>query len=155
FTYGGYEVVPVPAGEAKDPQRAVPFAMLTTIAIVAVVMTLVHVVALGTLPTVSASKAPLADAALVFIGGWGALMMTAGAAVSMTGNNMGQALSGSRSLFALAEQGDLPAIFGRVHARFGTPVVAIVFTSVVSLILALSGSFTTLAAASALARLIV
>ena len=40
---------------------------------------------------------------------------------------MGQALSGSRNLFALAEQGDLPAFFGRVHPRFRTPVNAIVF----------------------------
>ena len=31
---------------------------------------------------------------------------------------MGQALSGSRNLFALAEQGDLPPFFGRVHPRF-------------------------------------
>src|SRR6478735_8034224 len=43
FAYGGYEVVPVPAGEANDPRRAVPFAMLTTIAIVSVVMTLAQV----------------------------------------------------------------------------------------------------------------
>ena len=26
FAFGGYEVIPVPAGESKDPQRAVPFA---------------------------------------------------------------------------------------------------------------------------------
>jgi amino acid transporter len=155
FAYGGYEVVPVPAGEARDPRRAVPFAMVTTIAIVSVVMTLVQVVALGTLPDLIVSKTPLADAALLFLGGWGALMMTAGAAVSMSGNNMGQALSGSRSLFALAEQGDLPAVFGRVHPRFGTPVVAIVVTAGISLALALSGSFSTLALSSAVARLVV
>jgi basic amino acid/polyamine antiporter, APA family len=155
FAYGGYEVVPVPAGEARDPRRAVPFAMVTTIVVVSVVMTLVQVVALGTLPGLVTSKTPLADAALLFIGGWGALLMTAGAAVSMSGNNMGQALSGSRNLYALAEQGDLPAVFGRVHPRFATPVVAIVFTSGVSLVLALSGSFSTLAASSAVARLLV
>src|SRR5262245_43650891 len=28
FTYGGYEVIPVPAGEARDPKTAVPFAMV-------------------------------------------------------------------------------------------------------------------------------
>ena len=42
-------------------------------------------------------------------------MITVGAVFSTTGNNMGQALSGSRNLFALAEQGDLPPFFGRVH----------------------------------------
>jgi len=155
FAYGGYEVIPVPAGEARDPRKAVPFAMVTTILIVATVMTLVQIVSLGTLPGLAASRTPLADAALLFIGAWGALMMTTGAAISMTGNNVGQALSGSRSLFALAEQGDVPKVFGHVHTRFQTPDVAIVVTSLVSLGLALSGSFATLAAASAVTRLLV
>lgn len=155
FAYGGYEVVGVPAGETKDPKRAVPFAMIMTIAIVAVVMTLVQIVAMGTLPNLAASRTPLADASLMFIGVWGALLMTGGGAISMTGNNVGQALSGSRNLYALAEQGDLPSWFGRVHPRFQTPVVAIVFTSLIALGLALSGSFATLAASSAVSRLIV
>jgi len=155
FAYGGYEVVPVPAGEARDPKRAVPFAMITTILVVTAVMTLVQVVALGTLPGLAASRTPLADAALGFLGVGGALLMTTGAAVSMSGNNVGQALSGSRNLFALAEQGDIPRMFGWVHPRYRTPAVAIVFTATVALGLALSGSFTTLAAASAVARLVV
>jgi amino acid transporter len=155
FAYGGYEVVGVPAGETKDPKRAVPFAMIMTIVIVAVVMTLVQIVAMGTLPDLAASRTPLADASLLFIGVWGALLMTSGGAISMTGNNVGQALSGSRNLYALAEQGDLPSWFGRVHPRFQTPVVAIVFTSLIALGLALSGNFATLAASSAVSRLIV
>lgn len=155
FAYGGYEVVGVPAGETKDPKRAVPFAMIMTIVIVAVVMTLVQIVAMGTLPNLAASRTPLADASLLFIGVWGALLMTSGGAISMTGNNVGQALSGSRNLYALAEQGDLPSWFGRVHSRFQTPVVAIVFTSVLALGLALFGDFRTLAASSAVSRLIV
>jgi amino acid transporter len=155
FAYGGYEVISVPAGEARDPKRAVPFAMVTTIGIVAVVMTLVQVVAIGTFAGLAASKTPLADASSLFLGAWGALMMTAGAAISMTGNNVGQALSGSRNLFALAEQGDLPRIFGHVHPRFRTPDFAIVFTSLVALALALGSDFRTLAASSAVARLVV
>ena len=47
FAFGGYEVVPVPAGEARDPRRAVPFALVMTIVIVTLLMTLVQVVALG------------------------------------------------------------------------------------------------------------
>jgi amino acid transporter len=155
FAYGGYEVVPVPAGETRDPQRAVPFAMIATILIVATVMTLVQIVAVGTLPVLGASKTPLADASALFIGAGGALLMTVGAAVSMTGNNVGQALSGSRSLYALAEQGDLPRIFGWVHPRFQTPAFAIAFTSLVALGLALFSDFRTMAASSAIARLLV
>ncbi|MGH9162578.1 MAG: APC family permease [Vicinamibacteraceae bacterium] len=155
FTFGGYEVVPVPAGEARDPQRAVPFAMIMTIAIVALVMTLVQVVAVGTLPNLAESRTPLTDAAALFLGAFGALLITVGAVASMTGNNMGQALSGSRNLFALAEQGDLPRAFGYIHPRFRTPIVAIVVTCLVSLALALWSDFRALAATSAVSRLLV
>lgn len=155
FAYGGYEVVPVVAGETRDPKRAVPFAMIMTIVIAGLVMTLAQVVSVGTLPNLAASKTALADAALLFIGGWGALLMTVGASVSMTGQNMGSALSGSRNLYGLAEQGDLPAAFGRIHPTLGTPVVAIVVTSLLALALALSGTFASMATVSAVARLVV
>jgi APA family basic amino acid/polyamine antiporter len=155
FAYGGYEVVPVPAGEARDPRRGVPFALIMTIAITTGVFTLVQLVALGTLPGLTTSKTPLADAAQLFLGGPGAALITAGAVCSAAGNNMGQALSGSRNLYALSEQGDLPAFFGHVHPRFQTPANAVLFTSVVSFILAVSGTFAFMAAASAVTRLLV
>jgi len=155
FAFGGYEVVPVVAGEARDPRRSVPFALVTTIVIVTAVMTLVQVVALATLPNLAASKTPLADASLLFMGSAGAAIITLGAVFSTTGNNMGQALSGSRNLFALAEQGDLPRVFGWVHPGFRTPATAIFVTSGVALILALSGTFATMALASAVSRLLV
>jgi APA family basic amino acid/polyamine antiporter len=155
FAFGGYEVIPVPAGEARDPRRGVPFAMIATILIVTVVFTLTQIVALGTLPGLSASHTPLADAAVLFLGAWGAAVMTAGASVSVAGNNVGAALSGSRSLFALAEQGDVPRVFAHIHPRYRTPDVAIVTTCLTTLVLSLTGSFIGLAAISAIARLLV
>jgi amino acid transporter len=155
FAFGGYEIVPVPGGESRNPRRDVPFALIMTIAIVTIVMTLAQVVAVGTLPGLAASRTPLADAAALFLGASGAAMITLGAVFSTTGNNMGQALSGSRNLFALAEQGDLPPFFGRVHPTFRTPVNAILVTAGVSLALALSGTFQSMAAASAISRLLV
>jgi amino acid transporter len=155
FAFGGYEVVPVPAGEARDPRRALPFALIVTILIVTVVMTVVQIVVLGTLPGLAASNTPLADAAMLFMGGAGAALLTLGAVLSTTGNNMGAALSGSRNLYALAEQGDTPRILGWVHPRFRTPVNAIIVTSTLSLVLAVSGGYAELALASAFSRLLV
>ena len=155
FAFGGYEVVPVVAGETRDPGRAVPFALILTIVSVTAIMTLVQVVALGTLPELATSPTPLVSAAAVFMGAGGAALIVFGATVSTLGNNMGQALSGPRNLYALAEHGDLPAFFGRVHPRFRTPVTAVMFTAAVSLALALSGRFAALAAVSAISRLVV
>jgi amino acid transporter len=154
FTFGGYDVIPVPAGEARDPRRHIPFAMVTTILVVTAVMTLAQVVAMGIIPDLAPHTTPLADAAVVFMGGAGALMIGVGSVVSMTGNNAGQVLSGSRMLFALAENGELPAFFGRIHSRFRTPANAVLFTSTVALLLALSGTFAKLAVVSAVARLV-
>jgi amino acid transporter len=57
-------------------------------------------------------------------------------------------------IFALAEQGELPAWFGRIHPRYHTPANAVLFTSIVATALALSGSFARLALVAALAKLI-
>src|SRR5829696_7049738 len=129
FACGGYEVIPVPAGESKDPRRTVPFSLIMTIVVVTIVLTLTQIVALGVLPSLPGSKTPLADASALMMGASGAAIITLGAVLSTLGNNMGQALSGSRSLFALAENGDVPRFFAKVSPRFGTPVVAILFTA--------------------------
>ena len=154
FIFGGFDVVGTPAGEALDPRRHVPFALVTTILAVMTIMTLAQIVAQGVLPDLAPHSTPIADAAAVFLGSAGALLVGAGSVVSMTGNNAGQVLSGSRMLFALAEHGELPAFFGRIHARFRTPANAILFTSAIALALALTGSFAKLAVVSALARLV-
>jgi len=154
FVFGGYDVVPVPAGEAIDPRRHVPFALVMTIVVVTAVMTLAQIVAQSVLPELAAHKTPIADAAAVMLGAGGALLVGIGSVVSMTGNNAGQVLSGSRMLFALAEHGELPALFGRIHPRFRTPANAVIFTSAVALVLAVSGSWEKIAIVSALARLV-
>ena len=155
FAFGGYDVIGVPAGEATNPRRHLPFAFVATIVVVTAVMTLAHIVAAGTLPNLPASRTPLADASLLFIGAAGALIISAGSVASMTGNNLGSILTGSRMLFALAENGELPQLFGKIHPRYRTPSNTIIFTTVVALFLALSGSFVILAVASAIARLVV
>ena len=127
FAYGGYEVTGVLAGEAANPRRDVPFAFVATLIVVTIVMSLTSFVATGVVPDLAASKTPLADGAAIFLGAAGALLISTGAAISMTGNNMGQILNGSRTIFALAENGDLPRWFARVHPRYHTPSNAILF----------------------------
>ncbi len=128
--------------------------MVWTILIVMTAMTLTQVVAQGILTNVAGHRTPIADAAAVFLGSGGALLISVGSVVAITGNHAGQVLSGSRMLFALGENGDLPAFFARVHPRYRTPAIAILFTSVVAVALALSGSFAQIAVVSAVARIV-
>jgi APA family basic amino acid/polyamine antiporter len=154
FIFGGFDVIGTPAGESVDPRRHVPFALVTTILAVTAIMTLTQIVAQGVLPDLVPHSTPIADAAAVFLGAGGALLVGVGSVISMTGNNAGQVLSGSRMLFALAEHGELPAFFGRIHPRYRTPANAVLFTSAVAVLLALSGSWTKLAVVSAVTRLV-
>jgi amino acid transporter len=153
FTFGGFDAIGVPAGEARAPRRDVPFASIATIAAVTLILTLIEALLMLTLPDLAHSNTPIADAARNFAGPAGFRIVAAGAVLSMIGNNGGQILSGSRTLFSLAETGDLPRILARVHPRFGTPAIAILATTAASLTLALSGSFVRMAAISAIARL--
>ncbi len=153
FTFGGFDVIGIPAGEAKAPRRDVPTALMTTIGGVTLLLTSIQVLLMFTLPDLAHSKTPIADAMQAIVGPAGTFVVAAGAVFSMVGNNAGQILSGSRTLFALAENGELPAFLGRVHPQFRTPFNAIIATTAVALVLALSGSFVKMAAISAVARL--
>ena len=155
FAFGGYDVIGVPAGESTDPRRHVPFAFVATILAVTAVMALAHVVAAGTLPTLATSRTPLADAAAVFMGAPGALLISVGSVVSMAGNSFGSVLTGSRMLFAMADNGDLPRFLAKVHPRYRTPSNAVLCMTATILALALSGSFVVLALASGVARLVI
>lgn len=153
FAYAGFENLPAAAGEYRNPRRDVPFAMLSMIATVTVLYVAVQWVALGTLPGLASSHTPLADAAARFGGGWLALVLTVGAAVSILGTTSNTIMLGPRYLHALAVDGYGPRVLARIHPRLRTPVPAIVTLGVLSLLLALSGSFVQLALLSVVARL--
>jgi basic amino acid/polyamine antiporter, APA family len=153
FAYAGFENTSAPAGEFKNPQRDIPFALIVQIAIVTAIYTAVQLVAIGTIPNLGASPTPLADAAAMMMGPVGGLILTLGAVLSVLGTNNNTVLAGPRYLFALAETGRLPAIFARVHPRYRTPHVAILTQTAVALALVLTGTGEELAVLSAIARL--
>ncbi|MGH8074699.1 MAG: APC family permease [Lysobacter sp.] len=153
FAYAGFENLPAAAGEYRNPRRDVPFALLAMIATVTAVYFAVQWVALGTLPGLAESHTPLADAAARFGGGWLALVLTVGATVSILGTNSNTIMLGPRYLHALAMDGYGPRALADIHPRFRTPAVAIVTLGVLSLALALTGSFVQLALLSVVARL--
>jgi APA family basic amino acid/polyamine antiporter len=153
FAYAGFENLPAAAGEYRNPKRDVPFAMLSMIATVTLIYFSVQWVALGTLPGLAQSQTPLAEAASGFAGGWLALLMTVGAAVSILGTNSNTVMLGPRYLHALAMDGYGPRVLAAIHPRFRTPVPAILTVGVLSLALAVSGSFVQLALLSVVARL--
>jgi APA family basic amino acid/polyamine antiporter len=154
FAYGGFEGALLPTGEAKDPRRDAPFALIVALITCAVVYTLVQVVVIGVLPNAAASDRPLATAARVFMGEAGTAFISVGALLSIYGYLSSMILNTPRLTFALAEQGDFPRIFAAIHPRFRTPYFSIVVFAVLLWILAFTGSFQWNVVLSAVARLL-
>jgi amino acid transporter len=153
FAYAGFENTAAAAGEYRQPRRDVPFALIVMITGVTLIYTLVQITALGIVPDLAASATPLADAAGILLGRAGVWLLTAGALFSILGTNNNTILAGSRYLFALADDGRLPPVLARVHPQLRTPWIALLVQTGVALPLALSGTFTELAALSVVARM--
>ncbi len=153
FAYAGFENTPAAAGEYENPQRDVPFALLTMIAIVTVTYVVIQVVALGTLPGLAQSKSPLAEAAEGFAGNPAVWLMTVGAAVSILGTLNNTILFGARYAYALSFDGAGPRALSQVHPAWRTPAIALLVQGAIALPLALTGSFVQLALLSVISRL--
>jgi basic amino acid/polyamine antiporter, APA family len=153
FAFGGFEGGLMSQGEARDPRRDVPFALMMALAVTTVIYALNQVVAQGALPTGSMSARPLADAARVMIGAGGAALISLGALVSVYGYLSSQMLNAPRLTFALAEGGDFPRFLTAVHPRFRTPWVSIALYAVLVWILTAAADFRWNATLSAVGRL--
>ncbi|HKV99752.1 MAG TPA: amino acid permease [Vicinamibacterales bacterium] len=159
FAYGGFEAALMPMGEAKDARRDAPFALFMALGIVVVTYLLVHLVVMGAFPDPAAfarpevRERPLAEAARVFLGQGGAVLITIGMLISTYGNLAGSFIASPRLTFAFAEQGDFPQFLAAVHPRFRTPYISILIHVVAVGGLAIVGSFIFNAILSSAARL--
>ena len=154
FAFTGFEYAVIPAGEALAPRKHLPMAILTASLAACVLYTGIQTVCVGTLPGLARSQTAMADAAAQFLGSTGGWIIALTAVISILGNLSGMALISPRLTYALAEDGLLPAPLKAVHARFHTPYVSIVLYGVVTLALALSGTFVGMVRISAVARII-
>ena len=155
YAYAGFEAAVIPAGEIKDPERNVPFALVAALLFCAVLFLLVQVVTIGTSPGLADSKTPVADAAGGFLGTFGGGFIALGAFISVLGNLNGGFLATTRIPFAMAEQRDLPEVFGRTHDTYKTPYVAILASASVILVLTVYSSFLSALTIATVTRLLV
>jgi APA family basic amino acid/polyamine antiporter len=154
FAFTGFEMVVIPAGEARDPRRHLPFALLSGAAAAVLLFVAIQAVCVGTVADLAKSQKPLADVGAHLFGTPGASLIAAGALVSVLGTMHVIMLSAPRLLFAMAEQAQLPQVVSSAHHRFQTPHVAILLSGAGMLALSLSGTFASAATLSTTIRLI-
>ncbi|MBF0106246.1 MAG: amino acid permease [Deltaproteobacteria bacterium] len=151
FTYQGFEVTPVPAGETLNPARTIPLAVMGSLILSGILYMVIQGVIVGTGAPVVGSERPLADAADFVLKGWGGTLLAFGALISMTGYCAGIAFSAPRFLTVLCEDRFLPRAGAAIHSRFQTPYVATIFISVMAFVMTLFLDFEKLVDISALA----
>jgi len=142
FAFTGFEAASIPAEEVKDPKHNIPRATILSVAIVTAIYALVAVAfiggvrwfALGITPGDWGSTGSLllnnvADA-------WGLAVLgtvvVAGALISTFGAGGDWVLLQGRMPYAMAKDNLFFASMARVHPRFGTPAVALIFASVLT-----------------------
>ncbi|QKG69986.1 APC family permease [Erythrobacter mangrovi] len=154
YAFTGFENVTVPAGEVRDPKRDIPRVLLTVLLAVTAIYALIIWAYLKIDPVADTSESALAAAAKVALGDWGAMLIVVAAGFSIAANNFTSLIVVPRMAFGMAQQGMLPHWFEQVSARFLTPANSIVFYGVASAMLAATGGFAGLAAASTLTRML-
>jgi len=153
YAYSGFEEISLPAGEGIDSRRDLPRALLLVLVFSTAIYILIQVVAVGVFPGLAQSERPLVDAARVFMGSTGALLIGLGGLLSIGGINSSIALTGPRALYALAEGRYLPSWLAGLHPVYSTPHRAILVNSALVLLLACTGTFERLLCLSVLAAL--
>ena len=154
YAYGGFESSLVPLSEARQPERDAPFALFVGLGTCMLLFVMVQAVTTWSLPDPGAHPRPIADAARALAGPIGATVMALGALTSLLGWGLAAMVHVPRLTYAMAERGDLPAVFGRVHPVYRTPAVSIIVYAVISFALTLSGTLLQNLSIAVIARLV-
>ena len=136
FSYGGWHHASYLSGEAKDPDRTVPRAMILGAIIVTITYVMINVAFLRLISPVAmaASQSVAADAVSTVLP-FGAKLIAVIIAISTYGTTLIYTLSAPRIYFAMAEDGLFFERFARVHPKFHTPVWSVVFQSIWAIVL--------------------
>lgn len=138
FSYGGWQHASFLAGEAKNPSRNVPVAMITGALIVILIYLLVNISYMLLLPveTITGSERVAAEAVSTVLP-WGGLFVAGIIAISTFGTMGIYTLSAPRIYYAMAEDRLFFKSIATVHSVFRTPVNAIIAQSVWAIVLLL------------------
>jgi amino acid transporter len=147
--YEGFELIANSAADVRDPTRAIPRALYTSVVFTIILYMLVAIVTVGLLSLAEISRASdfaLAEAAQVVWGGIGFKVIVIAALLS-TASAINATLYGTARLtVVIALDGELPTELEK--KIFGKPIVGLLLTAVAAL---LTANFVPLTAISSLA----
>jgi APA family basic amino acid/polyamine antiporter len=143
FAFGGWQSANFIATEIKDPRRNLSRALVLGVAGVIVLYFGVNYVCVRALGAegLAASTVPASAVMRLTLGSTGAKLIALGIAVSTLGFLSQSVLTAPRVYFAMASDGLFFRAVARIDAKTHVPVLAIVMQSVLTLVIALTGSY--------------
>jgi len=141
FAYIGFDAVSTQAGEAINPKKDIPFAIIASLVICTVLYILVSLVLTGMVPYGELDmKAPVASAFEGVGMPWATTLITVAAVAGLMSVMLVMMLGQTRIFLGMAKDGLLPyKIFGKVHPKFKTPFRS---TVIVGLVISIVASLT-------------
>ncbi len=143
FSFNGFQSPVNLAGEARNPGRSVPFAVIGSILLATIVYLLLQVAFLGAVDPAQLAKggwaslaysSPFAQLALALNLNWLALLLYSDAFISPSGTGATYTATTARMIYGMERNGTLPKVFGKVHPRWGIPRPAMWLNLVVAFI---------------------
>lgn len=142
FAFLGFRQAVDLAGEARNPQRDAPRAIMTAIGIAIVLYALLQVVFIIGVPTSDLTKGwaalsfsgPFAQVASALGLGWLATLLYADAVLSPAGTGNVYLASTARVVYALANNHYLHPVFRKLNPRSAVPLLGLVATLVVGIL---------------------
>ncbi len=143
FAFLGFQTIAMASEEAKNPKKDVPLAIILSFLICLIAYIGVAIVSVGSVDwrILGNVDHPLSYVAQVITRNeYASLYVTFGALVATASVALASIYSSSRTLFALSRDNLLPKLFSEINEKFGTPVFSVIASSIISILLVLTGS---------------
>ncbi|QBR02878.1 APC family permease [Paraburkholderia pallida] len=142
FAFNGFQSPINLAGEARNPSKSVPFAVIGSILCALVIYVLLQVAYIGAVSPTDVMKgwnsfnfkSPFAELAIALNLNWLAILLYVDAFVSPSGTGTTYMATTSRMIYAMERNNTMPKMFGNVHPFYGVPRNAMWFNLLVSFI---------------------
>ncbi len=145
YAFSGFGASIGSAGETKNPRVTIYRSVIVALGGVAVIYAIIMWAYIAIGPEVGDGDIPLAAAAQKLFGDLGTVMISAAAVFSIATNQLAGFIAFPRILYRMGDSGLLPRFFAHVSPRFLTPDYAILSYGAFVALIAVTGSFATLA----------
>lgn len=142
FSFNGFQSPINLAGEARNPGKSVPFGVVGSILLAAVIYVALQVAFIGALSPADLAhgwqglnfSSPFAQLAMALGLNWLMLLLYFDAFVSPSGTGATYMATTSRMIYGMQRNGTMPEIFGRIHPLYHIPRPAMWFNLAISFV---------------------